>query len=56
MIDGAICPAVDRDPQRVSSAWVFSGTRVSRYALFDNLEQGADIGHRQKPHVDLVCA
>jgi uncharacterized protein (DUF433 family) len=43
MIDWSSCPAVERDPQRVSGAWVFRGTRVPVAALFENLEGGADI-------------
>lgn len=43
MIDWSTCPAVDRDPQRVSGAWVFRGTRVPVSALFENLEDGADV-------------
>jgi uncharacterized protein (DUF433 family) len=43
MIDWSSCPAVERDPQRVSGAWVFRGTRVPLAALFDNLEGGANI-------------
>ncbi len=41
MIDWSDCPAVERDPQRVSDAWVFRGTRVPVTALFENLENGA---------------
>jgi uncharacterized protein (DUF433 family) len=41
MIDWSSCPAVERDPERVSGAWVFRGTRVSVAALFENLEDGA---------------
>ena len=29
------------DPERVSGAWVFRGTRVPVSALFENLEDGA---------------
>jgi uncharacterized protein (DUF433 family) len=32
------CTAVERDPQRVSNAWVFRGTRIPVAALFENLE------------------
>ena len=35
------CPAVERDPNKVSGAWVFSGTRVPVSALFENLRDGA---------------
>lgn len=43
MIDWSSCPAVERDPQRVSGAWVFRGTRVPVAALFQNLEDGAQL-------------
>jgi uncharacterized protein (DUF433 family) len=41
MLDWSQCPAVERDPSRVSGAWVFRGTRVPVAALFENLESGA---------------
>ena len=41
MIDWSTCLAVERDPERVSGAWVFRGTRVPVAALFENLEDGA---------------
>ncbi len=37
------CPAVERDPQKVSGEWVFRGTRVPVSALFENLEDGAHL-------------
>ena len=37
------CEAVERDPNKVSGAWVFRGTRVPVTALFENLEDGAQI-------------
>lgn len=37
------CPAVERTPGRVSGAWVFTGTRVPLYALYENLACGATI-------------
>ena len=43
MRDWSHCPAVERDPQRVSGAWVFRGTRVPVRALFENLEDGASV-------------
>ena len=43
MIDWSSCPAVERDPQRVSGAWVFQGTHVPVAALFENLEDGAQL-------------
>jgi len=43
MIDWSACEAVERDPERVSGAWVFRGTRVPASALFENLEDGTNI-------------
>ena len=43
MIDWTSCTAVQRDPERVSGAWVFRGTRVPVTALFENLEDGAQL-------------
>jgi len=43
MLDWSQCPAVERDPGKVSGAWVFSGTRVPAEALFANLESGARV-------------
>ena len=40
MIDWSTCPAVERDPERVSGAWAFRGTRVPVAALFENIEDG----------------
>jgi uncharacterized protein (DUF433 family) len=40
MIDWSMCSAVERDPDRLSGAWVFRGTRVPVSALFENLEDG----------------
>jgi uncharacterized protein (DUF433 family) len=37
------CPEVERDPGRVSGAWVFKDTRIPVQALFENLEGGASI-------------
>ncbi len=37
------CPSVERDPEKVSGAWVFRGTRVPVSALFENLEDGAQV-------------
>ena len=44
MIDWSSCAAVERDPARVSGAWLFHGTRVPVAALFENLEDGLRIG------------
>ncbi len=43
VIDWSTCPAVERDPERVSGAWVFRDTRVPVAALFENLEDGAQV-------------
>jgi uncharacterized protein (DUF433 family) len=43
MIDWSTCAAVERDPARVSGAWVFRGTRVPVAALFENLEDDASV-------------
>lgn len=44
MIDWSSCAAVERDPERVSGAWVFLGSRVPVAALFENLEDGVPVG------------
>jgi uncharacterized protein (DUF433 family) len=43
MMDWSACPAVERDPEKVSGAWVFRNTRVPVVALFENLEGGASV-------------
>ena len=43
MIDWQSCKSVERDPDRVSGVWVFRGTRVPLAALFQNLEDGAEL-------------
>ena len=43
MTDWSKCPAVESVPGRVSGAWVFKGTRLPLYALFENLAAGATI-------------
>lgn len=43
MLDWSACDAVERDPGKVSGAWVFKGTRVPVTALFENLESGASV-------------
>lgn len=43
MIDWSSCTAVERDPERVSGAWVFRGTRVPVSALFENLEDDVPV-------------
>jgi uncharacterized protein (DUF433 family) len=37
------CEAVERDPEKMSGAWVFRGTRVPVAALFENLRSGASV-------------
>jgi uncharacterized protein (DUF433 family) len=37
------CDAVDRNPECVSGAWVFRGTRVPVSAPFENLKDGASV-------------
>jgi uncharacterized protein (DUF433 family) len=43
MLDWSSCPAVEREEDKVSGAWVFRGTRVPVKALFENLESGARV-------------
>jgi uncharacterized protein (DUF433 family) len=43
MMDWSTCAAVERDPERVSGAWTFRGTRVPIAALFENLEDGVSV-------------
>jgi uncharacterized protein (DUF433 family) len=43
MIDWSLCRTLERDPEKVSGAWVFAGTRVPVVALFENIEGGASV-------------
>ena len=43
MFNWSSCQAVERDPERVSGAGVFRGTRVPVVALFENIESGATL-------------
>jgi uncharacterized protein (DUF433 family) len=43
MNNWSACSAVERDPQKVGGVWVFRGTRVPVSALFENLEDGAQL-------------
>ena len=43
MLDWTTCAAVERDPEKLSGAWVFRGSRVPVSALFENLESGATL-------------
>jgi uncharacterized protein (DUF433 family) len=36
-------PEIERDPEWLSGAWVFRGTRVPVTALFENLRDGATV-------------
>ena len=42
-MDWTDCNTVERDPERVSGAWVFKGTRVPVRTLFENIEAGASL-------------
>ena len=37
------CAAVERDPGKLSGAWVFLGTREPVSALLENLKDGASV-------------
>ena len=43
MLDWSDCQVVEHDPEKVSGAWIFRGTRVPVSALFENLEGGATL-------------
>jgi len=43
MLDWTQCLGVERQPGKVSGAWVFKGTRVPVRALFENVEGGATV-------------
>ncbi|NBW68346.1 MAG: DUF433 domain-containing protein, partial [Betaproteobacteria bacterium] len=43
MIDWNSCPAVELNPELVSGAWVFRGTRVPISALLENLRDGLTV-------------
>lgn len=43
MTDWSTCSAVESASDRLSGAWVFTGTRVPVSALFGNLAEGATI-------------
>jgi len=42
-LDWSQCPGVESDPEKMSGAWVFRGTRFPISTVFENLEQGATI-------------
>jgi uncharacterized protein (DUF433 family) len=58
MIEWNSCPAVEMNPELVSGAWVFRGTRVPVVALFENLEDGVTVNEFVElfPGVDLLHA
>ncbi len=43
MTEWSKCPVVESVPGKVSGAWVFKGTRLPVYVLFENLAAGATI-------------
>jgi uncharacterized protein (DUF433 family) len=43
MLDWTTCTAVERNPLKLSGAWIFRGTRVPVSALFANIEGGATV-------------
>ncbi|MGF1451126.1 MAG: DUF433 domain-containing protein [Opitutales bacterium] len=43
MTDWSQCEVLESDPNRVSGAFVFRGTRVPASALFENLDAGATV-------------
>lgn len=43
MTNWSDCPAVERNPKKISCAWAFTGTRVPVYAFFENLEGEATV-------------
>ena len=43
MTNWETCPGVERHPGKVSGKWLFRGTRVPVYALFENLRSGATV-------------
>ena len=42
-LDWSECSGVESDPEKMSGAWVFRGTRFPISTVFENLEQGATI-------------
>ena len=43
MVVWNLCSAVERNPDKVSGAWLFRGTRVPVCSLFENLRDGATV-------------
>jgi uncharacterized protein (DUF433 family) len=42
-LDWSQCAVVERNPEKVSGAWVFKGTRTPVSVVFENLEDGMTI-------------
>ncbi len=43
VLDWTQCTVAERQPGKVSGAWVFKGTSVPIRALFENFEDGATV-------------
>ena len=43
VLDWSQCPVVERNPGKVSGAWVLKGTRMPVATIFENLEAGASL-------------
>ncbi len=43
MTDWSTCSEVESVPGKVSGNWVFTGTRLPVYVLFENLAEGATV-------------
>ena len=58
MVDWNTCSSLELNPELVSGAWVFRGTRVPLVALFENLEDGVTINEFVElfPGVELTHA
>ena len=55
-IEWHLCTSVESDPGLHSGAWVFRGTRVPIFALFENLRDGLTVNEfvYLYPGVDLI--
>lgn len=42
-VDWSKCPGLERDPERMSGAWCFKGTRITVASVFENLASGSDV-------------
>ena len=58
MIDWNTCPSVELNPELVSGAWVFRGTRVPVMALFENVKDDVTINEFVElfPGLELIHA